>query len=92
MADDDLKELERIDLAKMTVADLARLRSPALRDALLEAVRRVNVAAYGHQNHGSHTNHGTESSQFLEIEFSRKVAEIAKLGGQAAEPAPVKKQ
>jgi predicted transcriptional regulator len=72
----DLKtNLENIDLSKITLADLGRLKSPALRDALVDLARRPGgVEAFGHQNHGSHSNHGTESAKFLELQFALEKA------------------
>ncbi len=61
---------EQIDLSKVSLQDLMTLKNSSVRDALVEMVRNPDsIAASGHQNHGSHENHNTDSSKFLETEF-----------------------
>jgi hypothetical protein len=52
----EIQKLEEIDLLKLSVADLHRMKNSMLRDALLAAVGR---AARGpvHNSHGMHTDH-----------------------------------
>ncbi len=67
---EEIVKLEQIDLSKVTLEDLKRLRNPSLREALLDLVRLPDdVLALGHQNHGSHSNHTTESAEFLDLQF-----------------------
>ncbi len=67
---EEIVKLEQIDLSKVTLEDLKRLRNPSLREALLDLVRFPDdVLAWGHQNHGSHSNHSTESAEFLALKF-----------------------
>lgn len=51
MAEEDLARLESMDLAKITLADVAGMKNDVLRKALISAIQ--NVAADG----GTHTNH-----------------------------------
>ena len=67
---EEIVKLAQIDLSKVTLEELKRLRNPSLRDALLDLVRLPDdVLALGHQNHGSHSNHTTESAEFLDLKF-----------------------
>lgn len=68
-----IEGFEVIDLDKFTLADLGEIKNPALRNALLDAVLTPGGdVAVGHQNHGSHGDHTTDSSRFIEMEFLAK--------------------
>jgi hypothetical protein len=82
MADDDVKRaLASIDINKLTVADVARFKNPAVRDALVEMIKNPGDLASSHQNHGSHADHSTNASRFLELELLAKSGGIRGGGG-----------
>jgi hypothetical protein len=74
MADDDdvKKVLANIDINKLTLAEVARFKNPAVRDALIDMLKNPGDLAASHQNHGSHADHSTSSSRFLELELLAK--------------------
>lgn len=51
-------ELEKLDLSKLTVADIRGLKDESLKKTLMEAVQR-STDVNSHQNHGSHADHST---------------------------------
>ena len=70
----DLKKvLGGIDLNNISLADLGKITNPALRNALVDVVTTPD-AAIGHQNHGSHSDHSTDSGRFLELDFASRRA------------------
>jgi hypothetical protein len=67
--------LEQFELSNITLEDLRLLKNSAVRDALVEMVRNPgSLVASGHQNHGSHENHSTDASRFLETIFIQNLA------------------
>jgi hypothetical protein len=73
----DTKKLkfDQIDLSSITLDDLKEIKNGKLRDALIELVKSPeSLVASGHQNHGSHTNHGTDASKFIDLELKMNPA------------------
>lgn len=64
---------ENVDLSKLTIEDIQKIKSIPLRTALLESlIRREDVLA-SHQNHGSHGDHSTSSMAEMQLEFAKNL-------------------
>ena len=61
--------LEDLDLEKISIGDIRGLKNTVLRDALLDALQRRIDPMASHQNHGSHSDHNTDSSKLIELEY-----------------------
>lgn len=56
MADSELDKLNKIDLTKISVGDLAQIRNDVLRRAILDVVAGVSRPPE-HHSHATHSNH-----------------------------------
>jgi hypothetical protein len=65
--------LDDLDADKLTIADIKKLKDPALREALLDRLKRRGDVVASHQNHGSHADHSTSAERFSELEFAKKI-------------------
>lgn len=73
MPSESLKALERIDLENLTISDIKSIENPVLRDALNNILQRKIDLARSHQNHGSHSDHSTDSARLGELEFAKNL-------------------
>ena len=94
MAEGKETKLDQIDLRKMTIEDIMKLESSALRMALADLLRRAGDQARviaSHQSHGSHADHATHSTDgsiFREPQIERIADRLAEALEVAKRKAP----
>jgi len=56
---EEIKELDEIDLSKVSIQDIKNMKNKVLRDSILRLITRPSDDILSHQNHESHSDHTT---------------------------------